>query len=88
MGRIKIFSRFSLTYSLTHLLTAMVCLLPTIADACPGCKEALFDPAQLQQKLATAKGYAWSIGLFLSMPCVLIGSIVTLIVRARGRRQR
>ena len=54
------------------------------ASACPGCKEALFDPGQLPQKLATAKGYALSIGLMLGMPAALIGGIAWLI--ARGAR--
>jgi len=53
--------------------------------ACPGCKEALFDPGQLPQKLATAKGYAVSIGLMLAVPATLIGGITALVIRSCHR---
>jgi len=69
------------------LAIMFTCVLPAITWACPLCKEALFDPEQLSQKLATAKGYAMSIGLLLSVPAVLVGGVVALIVRAH-RRQR
>ena len=55
--------------------------------ACPFCKEALFDPGQLQQKLSTARGYAMSIALFLSVPAVLVGGVAALIVRASRRHK-
>ena len=61
--------------------------LPAIADACPGCKEALFDPGQLAQKLSTSKGYALSIGLLLTTPLLLVGTIAALVVRAARKRQ-
>ena len=54
--------------------------------ACPGCKEALFDPGKLSEKLATSKAYAISIGLMLAMPFLLVGTIALKIVRARTRR--
>ncbi len=60
---------------------------PVTAIACPGCKDALFDPGQLPQRLAYAKGYAMSIGLFLLVPVTLIGSIAALILRAQHRRR-
>jgi hypothetical protein len=71
------------------LLLAVIftCVLPAVTWACPTCKEALFDPGQLQQTLSTAKGYAMSIGLLLSVPAVLVGGVVALIVRSH-RRQR
>ena len=56
------------------------------ASACPACKEALFDPSQLHQKLSAAKGYALSIGLLLSVPSALVGGITLLVVRASRRR--
>ena len=56
--------------------------------ACPLCKEALFDPGQIQQKLSTAKGYALSIGLLLAMPLGLIGSVAFLIRRAQCRAHK
>ena len=72
--------------SLVLFLVACSALLwPTLTRACPGCKEALFDPGQLQQKLSTAKGYALSIALLLSVPLALIGGITALIIRARHR---
>jgi hypothetical protein len=55
--------------------------------ACPGCKEALFDPGQLKQRLSLAKGYAWSIGLLLLVPFLLVGGLSVGIIRA-VRRQR
>ena len=59
-----------------------------VVEACPGCKEALFDPSQLHQRLSTAKGYAFSIGLMLLMPVGLIGALTALIVRAQRRKSR
>ena len=62
-------------------------LLPfALAQACPGCKEALFDPAELPQRLSAAKGYALSIGLLLAVPAALVGGLTWLIVRAQRRR--
>jgi hypothetical protein len=66
---------------------AFIVLLPHVVMACPGCKEALFDPGELQQKLSTAKGYAMSIGLLLAMPIGLIGGLTLLILRAHRRKR-
>ena len=57
-----------------------------VAHACPGCKEALIEPGALPQRLSTARGYAWSIGLLLSVPFVLVGGTTALIMRAARRR--
>ena len=54
--------------------------------ACPLCKEALFEPGNLTQRLGTASGYAWSIALLLTIPTLLVGGIITLIVRAQRRQ--
>ena len=62
-------------------------IFSTVSWACPLCKEALFDPSQLQANLATAKGYAASILLLLSVPALLIGGVTALIIRSH-RRQR
>ena len=71
-----------------RMLTGFFLLVSsTVAWACPLCKELLTDPGQFSQKLATAKGYAASILLLLSVPALLIGGVTLLIVRAR-RRQR
>ena len=72
--------------ALLAFLTIM--FAPATVMACPGCKEALFDPGTLPQKLATAKGYALSIGFMLAMPLLLIGSVGVLIVRAHRRKRR
>lgn len=58
------------------------------ASACPGCKEALFDPGQLSQKLATSKAYALSIGLLLSVPFLLIGGLSWLVIRSSKASKR
>ena len=60
---------------------------PLVAWSCPACKEALFDPGQLAQKLATAKGYALSIGLLLSVPFLLVAGVTMLVVRAAHRKR-
>jgi len=80
----------SLQFLSSHLLfisAVSTLMFSSVVDACPTCKEALFDPSQLQAKLATAKGYAMSIGLLLSVPALLVGGVVALVVRAH-RRQR
>ena len=59
--------------------------MPT-ANACPGCKEALFDPGALPQKLATARGYNWSILLLLLMPALLVGGLTGAVVWSHRRR--
>ncbi|MBI3321509.1 MAG: hypothetical protein HYZ91_04485 [Candidatus Omnitrophica bacterium] len=56
--------------------------------ACPGCKEALFDPAHLTQRLSTARGYALSIALLLAMPVGLVSGVTLLVVRAQRRSKR
>ena len=78
-------TRTSFTFFLI-LLPFAFCLLPSTGWSCPGCKEALFDPAQLPQRLSTARGYALSIGLLLMVPATLIGGLTALIVRAQRRR--
>ena len=60
--------------------------VPAMVMACPLCKEALFDPGQLHQRLATARGYALSIGLMLLVPLGLIAGLAVWIVRATRRK--
>ncbi len=75
------------TRSFGVLLAAVVLLaLPALAAACPMCKEALFDPGQLPQRLSTARGYALSIGVLLLVPLSLIVSVVMLIMHAKRPR--
>ena len=76
------------TQARRHAGTALLVLLfPGAALACPFCKEALFDPGQIQQKLSMAKGYAMSIALLLSVPALLIGGVTVLIARASRRHK-
>ena len=65
------------------LVVLCVILVQPVARACPDCKEALFDPSQLQQKRSTAQGYAISIGMFLTVPAGLVGGLVTLVLKSR-----
>ena len=69
------------------LVLFCVLMMPAMAVGCPGCKDALFDPGQLQQKRSTAAGYAFSIGLMLSMPALLVGGATVLLVRAHRRKR-
>ncbi len=59
-----------------------------VAHACPGCKEALFDPQQLPQRLRAAQGYAWSIAALLLVPAAMIGGLVGWIVFSQRRLAR
>ena len=58
-------------------------LAATELFACPLCKEAVLEPGQIPQRLATAKAYAVSIGLLLTMPALLLGGLIILMVRAQ-----
>ena len=69
----------------TFCLLTFLALFPIVAMACPMCKESLFDPGQLPQKLSTARGYALSIGLMLAVPAALIAGVTMLVVRAARR---
>ena len=70
-------------------LIVLGCLLswPAVAWACPGCKDALFEPDQLTLRLSSAKGYALSIGLLLGVPAALAGTVATLLVRSHRQRR-
>jgi len=70
-----------------YAFTILLALVPTAVWACPTCKEALFEPDQLAQKLSMAKGYALSIALLLGMPVALLGGVTTLIIRAQRQKQ-
>ncbi len=70
------------------LLIADCWLLIAEVLACPGCSEALFDPAQAEQAVRTARGFAWSIYTLLAVPVLLVAGIATLIVRASRRVRR
>lgn len=69
------------------LAAAGLLIAPVLASACPGCKEALFDPDQLSQKLASAKGYALSIGMLLTVPFLIIAGFTAFII-ASARRMK
>ena len=73
---------------LVFVLAVSGVLFPMVGWACPGCKEALFDPGELPQKLATARGYALSIGLLLLVPFGLVGGLAALVGLAQRRKHR
>ena len=62
-------------------------LFAQAAHACPGCKEALFDPGQLAEKIATEKGYAFSIGVLLAVPFFLTGGLIAAVARSIRRQK-
>lgn len=57
-------------------------LVLAAAHACPGCADALVEPAQLPQRVSAAKGYNASIALFLLVPFGLVGVVWVSIARA------
>lgn len=63
-------------------------LIPAVAEACPGCKDSLIDPGGLSARLATAHGYALSIGLLLAVPFVLVGALTMMVIRAQRTARR
>lgn len=71
----------------TALSLTLIAASVAAAWACPTCKEALFEPEQLAQKLSTAKGYALSIALLLTMPAVLVSGVAMLVVRAHRQKR-
>ncbi len=75
-------------YRFVLLLMACFCIAGAAAQACPLCKEALFDPSQLHQRISTAKGYALSIGLLLLVPTGLIAGVAMSILRSTRRAPR
>lgn len=79
--------RFVSDFHLKVAFLCAICLVSCLASAvaCPGCKEALFEPGKLSQNLATARGYALSIALLLGIPVVLMGTIAVMLVRARRK---
>ena len=74
-------------YVVVLTFTFFLLTFPTVAWGCPGCKESLFDPSQLPQRLATARGYALSIAVMLSVPLVLVTGVAALIFRAARHRR-
>ena len=83
--KIKNFDFWLVVLSFTFLLLACQPFFLTAVEACPMCKDSLFDPGQLAGKISTAKGYALSIGLLLLVPFVLIASVTALVIRASRR---
>jgi len=73
---------------LAVILLVALLIAPAVTSACPGCKEALFDPDQLAQKLATARGYALSIGLLLAVPFLIIAGFTAFIIGSARRAKR
>ena len=74
--------------SITGVIVYWMLYRMPAAEACPGCKEALFDPGKLTEKLATSKAYALSIGMLLTVPFLLVGGVAFAIARASRKRRR
>lgn len=70
------------------LLPFLFFVFVSLASACPGCKEALFEPGQVQVSLARARAYALTIGLMLGMPSAMIGGVTVWVVRAHRRARQ
>ena len=64
------------------LLVAL--LLPTIASACPLCKEAA-STAEKPGQAGVWRGMYWSILLMVSAPFTMVGAMVVAVRRARRR---
>ena len=69
-------------------LLSVVCLWAVSAQACPGCSEALFDPAQGAARVGTLRGYLVSIVVLLGVPVLMIGGMAMAVVRASRRARR
>jgi CRISPR/Cas system-associated exonuclease Cas4 (RecB family) len=71
-----------LRFSVPGVLLGLACslVLAEVGWACPGCQEALVEPAELPQRLALAKGYALSIGLLLAVPVMLVVGITARLM--------
>lgn len=65
-------------------------LLVTVAEACPGCKEAIAENDLQGQRVA--RGYFWSILFMMSMPFAILGTFGTYfyveVRRARRDQQQ
>ncbi|MGB6043350.1 MAG: hypothetical protein WBF93_09365 [Pirellulales bacterium] len=70
------------------LCAIAVVLAVTVADACPGCKDAIAENDDAGNRIA--RGYFWSILFMMSMPFAILGTFGTYIyveVR-RGRNDQ
>ena len=56
--------------------------------ACPWCKDALFSPGEAASQSGAAKGYAWSIGLLLGLPVLMLSVIALVVIRSARRTKR
>ena len=72
------------------LLLALIALLlvATVAQACPGCKEAIAENDLQGQRVA--RGYFWSILFMMSMPFTILGTFGTYcyVEVRRARRDK
>lgn len=70
------------------LVLAVVIAAASIAEACPGCKQALAEGDSGQN---VAKGYFWSILFMMAMPFTIVGTFGTCayfqIRRARSQAE-
>ena len=81
---------FSFLLSVCCLLSAVcfLCVFPTVAMACPWCKDALFSPGESAAQSGAAKGYALSIGILLGLPVLMLAVIALAVIRSIRRAKR
>ena len=56
--------------------------------ACPWCKDALFSPGESAAQSGAAKGYAWSIGILLGLPVLMLAVMTFAVIRSARRAKR
>ena len=77
---------FLLAFSVFCLLSSV--FWSSVVHACPGCSEALFDPAQGAARAGSLRGYLVSIIVLLGAPALMIGGVTLAVMRASRRAQR
>ncbi len=74
--------------SLPVLVVLLVCAVPELVLACPNCKETLAEGGANAMNLV--RGYFWSILFMMSMPFLILGSLVSYfyyeVCKARARQ--
>ena len=72
------------------LLLALWCssLISTSAWACPACKEFVSSASDPTAFSGLSRGFAWSIGLLLSVPYLLVGGFALFIALAARRTHK
>jgi hypothetical protein len=81
-------SRFLYRFRIPILTAVLLLSIPTLAVACPTCKEGLTNGAN---DVNLVRGFGWSIIFMMSLPFTILsvlGSYFYLLVRREQRRLR